>query len=338
MGRIRNRLPQLLMAGFLGTWIVASGWTALAAEAWSLPDSGIRMETEEKQAYVAEKMEKLFHSPSVAAATEKPFSPPDGWVYERYGLGDCNMERLENPKEKSHRIVLQLHGGGYINPLGNGHRSLCVKQMVLAGAKSGYMLDYRTAPEHTYPAALEDAINAYEDILAKGADPKEIVVFGDSAGGNLALELSLYLREHNRPQPGAVVLISPWTTFETNLPSRKRNAERDMILGKINPHMYNEVKKPSYGKGLSAKDPRLSPIYADLKNFPPMLIQAGGQELFLDESIVLAKKAAEDGTEVTLTVYPDMSHDFALLLPELEDSVVSFKEIRDFLNRHMKND
>lgn len=338
MSRIRNRLPQWLIAGFLGTWIVTSGCTALAAEAWSLPNSGIRMETEEKQAYVAEKMEKLFHSSSAATVTAKPFSPPDGWAYEHYDLGSCNVERMENPKAKSHRIVLQFHGGGYINPLGDGHRSLCVKQMVLTEAKSGYLLDYRTAPEHTYPAALEDAIKAYEDILAKGADPKEIVVFGDSAGGNLALELSLYLREHHRPQPGAVVLISPWSTFETNLPSRTRNAERDMILGKINPRMYNEVRKPSYGKGFSAKDPRLSPIYADLKDFPPMLIQAGGQELFLDESIALAKKAAEDGTDVTLTVYPDMSHDFALLLPELEDSVVSFKEIRDFLNRHMKND
>ena len=329
-------LPRLLAAGILGAWIAASGGTVSVAAAWSLPDSGISMEAEAKQAYIAEKMEKLFHSPPVAVAAAESFSPPEGWAYERYALGECKVERLENPAAGSNRVVLQLHGGGYINPLGNGHRFLCVKQMVLAGARSAYMVDYRIAPEHTYPSALEDAVGAYEDILSQGANPQEIVVCGDSAGGNLALELSLYLREHNRPQPGALVLISPWTTFETNLPSRKQNAERDLILGKINPRMYNEVGSPSYGGGLSAKDPRLSPIYANLGGLPPLLIQAGGQEMFLDESIALAQKAADDGTDVTLTVYPGMSHDFALLLPELEDSVDSFKEIRDFLHRHMK--
>ena len=199
------------------------------------------------------------------------------------------------------------------------------------------MLDYRTAPKHTYPAALKDAVRGYEDILSKGADPNKIIVFGDSAGANLALALSLYLKEHNRPQPGALVLVSPWTTFETDFPSRLKNAERDMILGKINPRMYNEVGNPSYGKGISQKDSRLSPIYADLKGLPPMLIQAGGSEMFLDESVALVKKAADDGIIATFTAYPDMSHDFALLLPELEDSVNSFKEIRDFVNRYVKN-
>ena len=165
--------------------------------------------------------------------------------------------------------------------------------------------------------------------------PQDIVVFGDSAGGNLALALSLYLREHNKPQPGALILISLWTTFETNLPSRKNNADRDLILGKINPRMYNEVSKPSYGKGLAAKDARISPLYANLQGLPPMLIQAGGYEMFLDESVALAKKAAADGTVVTLTVYPGMSHDFALLLPELKNSIDSFKEIRDFVNLHL---
>ena len=337
MKKTKYRLLRLLFAGLFGAWISVTGLTALAAEAWSLPDSGIRMESEAKRAYVAEKMKKIFSASPTTAATAKSFSPPDGWKYERYDLGDCKMETLNNPASNSGRIVFQLHGGGYINSLGDGHRALAVKQTVLTGASSAYMLDYRTAPKHTYPAALKDAVRGYEDILSKGADPNKIVVFGDSAGANLALALSLYLKEHNIPQPGALVLISPWTTFETDFPSRLQNAECDMILGKINPRMYNEVGNPSYGKGIYPKDSRLSPIYADLKGLPPMLIQAGGSEMFLDESVALVKKAADDGIIATFTAYPDMSHDFALLLPELEDSIDSFKEIRDFVNRYVKN-
>lgn len=335
MKKAKERLARLFFAGVFGALIAVSSMPAFAAAAWQLPESGIRMEAPDKQAYVLEKMTKIFRPTVQPAQAAKTFTAPDGWTYESYALENSRVEKLENPTQKSRRVVLQLHGGGYINALSNGHRELGVKQMVLTNARTAYLVDYRTSPEHVYPAALEDAVQAYEDILAKGADPREIIVFGDSAGGNLALALSLYLREHNRPQPGALVLISPWATFETKLPSRTYNADRDLILGKINPRMYNEVAKPSYGKGLSAEDARLSPMYANLKNLPPMLIQAGGYELFLDESIALAKKAAEDGTDVTLTVYPGMSHDFALLLPELQDSVASFQEIRDFTNRHL---
>ena len=341
MWKAKGRLCRILFAGFVGTFIAASSWSALAAEAWKLPDSGIIMADKEKQAYVAEKMGKIFQpATNTPKATNEQvpksnFAAPDGWEYTVFSLGDLSVEQLNNPFATSKRTVLQFHGGGYINSLGDGHRLFCVKQMVLTDAKAGYIVDYRTAPEYTYPSALEDAVRAYEGILSKGTVPKDIVVFGDSAGGNLALELSLYLREHNMPQPGAMVLASPWATFETDLPSRKQNADRDLILGKINPRMYNEILNPSYGKGLSAKDVHLSPMYADLAGLPPMLIQAGGYELFLDESIALAQKAAGDGTDVTLTVYPGMSHDFALLLPELDDSVKSFKEIRDFVNRHM---
>ncbi len=333
--KTKGQMARLLTAGFFGAWLTVSAMTAGAAPAWSLPDTGMKLEPAAKQAYVQEKMAKIFRPAVSAPVAVKPFAAPDGWLYESYALGSCKVEKLENPQAQTSRVVLQLHGGGYINALSNGHRMLGVKQMVLTNARRAYMADYRTAPKNTYPAALEDAVKVYEDILAQGNAPQDIVVFGDSAGGNLALALSLYLREHNKPQPGALILISPWTTFETNLPSRKNNADRDLILGKINPRMYNEINKPSYGKGLAAKDARISPLYADLQGLPPLLIQAGGYELFLDESIALAKKAATDGADVTLTVYPGMSHDFALLLPELKDSIDSFKEIRDFVNRHL---
>ena len=131
-------------------------------------------------------------------------------------------------------------------------------------------------------------------------------------------------------------MASPWTTFEHKKgTSRYYNDEKDVILGKGTP-LNIPVKDAKYKGKLNRKDPRLSPIYADLSGLPPMLIQAGGNELFLTESVRLAEKAAADGIPVTLTVYPGMSHDFALLLPEMQDSIDSLDEIADFANRYMK--
>lgn len=198
-------------------------------------------------------------------------------------------------------------------------------------AREIWLVDYRLAPKNFYPAALDDAKQVYAELLRRGVDPKKLIVFGDSAGGNLALELSIYLREKNLPQPAALILASPWTTFETNLPSRIQNVDRDKILGSINPRVYNEVCNPSYAGDLPLNDPRLSPIYADLSNLPPILIQVGGEELFLDEGIELLKKSAADGLKVTLTVYAGMSHDFAVVIPELDDTIKSFAEIKNFV-------
>jgi len=198
------------------------------------------------------------------------------------------------------------------------------------------MVNYRLAPRHTYPAALDDAMTAYRFMLKKGYKPENIIVFGDSAGGNLALALSAKLKEEKLPQPALLILDSPWTTLETESPSRKESVKRDLVLGEINPGMFHEINHPTYAKGMNLSDPHLSPIYGDLTGFPPMLIQAGGYELFLDDGMKLAKKAAADNVKVTLTVYPGMSHDFALCLPELQDSIDSFAEIRDFINLNMK--
>ena len=301
-----------------------------AAPAWELPDSGVELYGTAKQSYVAETVEAAYSKNN----PDNYFSAPDGWNYEILNLGKFNLEYLENPAGNPNRVILQLHGGGYVLALTNGHRNLAVKYGVLADAGKIYSVDYRIAPENVYPAALEDAVAAYQEILWRGATPEEIIVIGDSAGGNLTLALSLYLKEHGISQPKMLILVSPWATVQNNLPSRKYNAPRDLILGEGTP-LFEPVKKPVYSKGLKAKDPRVSPIYADLKNLPPMLIQAGGCELFLDECLALAKKAAADNVKCTLTVYPEMSHDFALLLPNLQETLDSFREIRDFINQNM---
>mgnify|MGYP002623805471 CR=1 FL=1 len=324
------KLGKIFAAGVLSLSLLTG--TTFAAPAWQLPQSGKSFSDAAKQSYVAERMGKFFDGKITST-----FAVPDKWTYEKFSINGVKVERLANPKQKkSARVALQLHGGGYIWGLSDSYRDFAIKQAVLTEAREIFMVDYRLAPENLYPAALEDAAQVYEELLARGIDSKNIIVFGDSAGGNLALELAIYLRENNLPQPAMLILNSPWTTLETDLPSRTENADRDLILGKINPVMYPAVSNtPVYGGDIPLNDPRLSPIYADLKNLPPMLIQIGGYELFVDEGIELLKKATADNLDVTLSVYAGMSHDFSLLLPELDDSIKSFAEIKNFVNLHM---
>lgn len=325
------KLGKIFAAGMLSLSLLTGSVTTFAAPAWKLPASGKTFSDDAKQAYVADYMDKFFHG-----QIKMTFAAPDKWTYEKFTVNGVKVERLINPKQKkSSRVVLQLHGGGYIWGLADSYRDLAVKQAVLTDAREVWLVDYRLAPENLYPAALDDAATVYAELLRRKVDPKNLIVFGDSAGGNLAIELSIRLREENLPQPAMLILASPWTTFETNLPSRTENSERDLILGVKNPTMYQGVCNPIYGGDIPWNDSRLSPIYADLTGLPPMLIQIGGYEMFADEGIELLRKATADNLNVTLTVYRGMSHDFALLMPELDDSIKSFAEIKSFVNLHL---
>jgi len=324
---MRKFFKALIVASMLISFSPTS-----AMPVWTLPADGVKLEGSAKQDYVKSKMDVVYKRAKGARHPFSRFDTPDGWSYEKFTVDGVKVELLDNPNAKTNRVVLHLHGGGYILPLDNGHRNLGMVQGVLADAAQVYLLDYRITPQNVYPAALEDTVKVYREILRQGVAPENIIVTGDSAGGNLALELSLYLKQNKMAQPKCLVLISPWATMTTNLPSRKYNDNRDLILGKGTPLYEGVQKKSPYAGKMNLNDPRLSPIYADLKGLPPMLIQVGAYELFLDEGIELAKKAAADDVKVTLTVYPGMSHDFALLLPELQDSVDSFVEIRDFIN------
>ncbi len=327
------RWTKLIAAGILSASLFSAN--VFAAPAWNPEKSGLKFDNAAKQNYMAKKMD-IFFNPSPSAKV-KDFEAPDGWEYKTFDLNGMQIERLKNPKsENSKRVVLQLHGGAYIGGLTNLYREFGVKQAVVTGARELYMINYRLAPQNTFPAALDDAVAAYKYVLKKhGA--KNIIVIGDSAGGNLALALSVYLKENNIQQPALMVLDSPWTTLETDLPSRENNSERDVVLGKNNPRLYPEVLNPTYGGNLPLNDYRLSPLYADLTGFPPILIQTGGYETLLDDSVKFMEKAITDGVDVTLTVYAGMPHDFALVMPELQDSINLFKEIGSFVNRHMRN-
>ena len=328
-GGMNMKLGKIIATGVLNLSLLMG--TTYAAPAWTLPPNGKVLSDDVKQAYVADYMQKLF-----GEQIKIKFAAPDKWSYEIFTVNGVKVERLANPKaKKSSRVVLQLHGGGYIDGLTDLYRDLAVKQAVLTEAREVFMVDYRLVPENIYPCALEDAAQVYEELLARGIASKDIIVFGDSAGGNLALALSLKLKEEKLPQPAMLILNSPWTTLETDFPSREGNADRDVVLGRTNPRMNNGVANPLYAGKIPLNDPRLSPIYADLRGLPPILIQIGGYELFVDEGIELLRKATADELSVTLSVYPGMPHDFAMLIPDLDDSIKSFAEIRDFVNLNM---
>lgn len=294
----------------------------------------VELRGQQMQLYVREQTKQMF-SPATAqkALKQRLFSLPKGWSQTRETINGIPVERLAPEKARTSKVIFQLHGGGYILPLGNSHRNLAAALINKLGVKEVVAVDYRIAPQHTYPGALEDSFKVYQELIKK-VNPADIIITGDSAGGNLAVELALKIKEKNLPQPSMLILMSPWATLGTTPKSREENFEKDLILGENNPMMYQEVQNPSYLGKYSPQDPRLSPIYADLKGLPPMLIQVGSYELFRDEGFQLAFKAASDNVKVTITSYPEMSHDFSLVLPELDDSRSALDEVASFVKNN----
>ena len=295
---------------------------------------GIVLTGEAKQTYIKTQMD-AFYYPS-EDSKPAPFTAPEGWSYEKTSIGNVPVECLAPPNPTTKRIVLQLHGGAYMSGLTDLYRTVAVRQAAYTNAREIYCVDYRHAPLHRYPAALEDAATVYRGLLARGTRPSDIIIFGDSAGGNLTVALALHLRDKGLPQPAALILLSPWTDFEhKDGTSRTENFTKDKVLGEGTPFAPHLRKTPPYAGSLPLDDPRLSPIHTDLSELPPMLIQTGGYDILLPEDEQLAKKAKADGTSVTFTVYPEMPHVFPLVLPELAESIAALEEVRDFVNRYM---
>lgn len=287
--------------------------------------------------YIDQKTDAIFKPAAAPArAASASYEVPQGWSRENLNWNGVSVEKYTAQNPASSRTVFFLHGGGYVGGLHNRYRDWGIHQGDLAGAATLLAVDYRIAPEHTYPAALDDAVAAYKGALAAGYDPGQMVLVGDSAGGNLAAALALYLRDHQIPLPRAIVLISPWVDMGNTLPSRSQNFQKDQILGAKNLRLGGEIARPSYTGTASLTDPYLSPAYADLTGLPPVLITAGGNELFLDDTALLAAHAKAAGALVQYTIYPGMSHDWTILFPELPESAAMNQEIHDFIVHHVK--
>lgn len=215
-------------------------------------------------------------------------------------------------------VILYLHGGAYALGSINTHREF-VAQLARATRMRGLALDYRLAPEHPYPAALEDATTAYRWLLAQRFDPSQIIIAGDSAGGGLALATLVSLRDSATPLPAGAVCISPWTDLALTGASIQNKKSVDPILDPDSLEIYARYYAGEHGRTL----PLISPLYADLSGLPPLLIQVSTDEILLNDATRFAKAARKAGVDVTLDVWDEMFHVFQLvtLLPETKKAI-----------------
>ena len=222
------------------------------------------------------------------------------------------------------RVILYIHGGSWNSGSINSHRPLAANIAIACKARA-LIIDYRLAPEFPYPAANEDAMAAYEWLLANGNSPQQIAVMGDSAGGTLTLGLLIQLRDQGKPLPALAVCLSPATDFSMSGESWRRNRTKDIMLNLKNIQKAGEI----YIKGADLRSPLISPLFADLHSLPPLLIQVGSDELLLSDAKLFTEKAREAGVPVTLEVWDGMQHVWqytASFVPEARRAIVNIGE------------
>jgi epsilon-lactone hydrolase len=218
------------------------------------------------------------------------------------------------PGADAARALLYLHGGGFSAGSIVSHRAMVTETGRAAQART-LAIDYRRTPEHPFPAALDDALNAYRWLLAQGVQPSRIAIGGDSAGGGLTLATMVSLRESGLPLPACAWCISPWVDMEARGESYASKAAIDPMISQ----QYILELAGWYLGGVAPRTPLAAPLHADLGGLPPLLIQVGSAETLLDDAIGLASRAAAADVRVTLEVWPHMIHAWPLFHQQLTD-------------------
>jgi epsilon-lactone hydrolase len=237
----------------------------------------------------------------------------------------CRVARPLQGSDES-RAVLYFHGGGYCLGSAKSHGHLGA--MIAKGAGCPVVLpDYRLAPEHPCPAGIEDGVAVWRALLAEGLDPARLVMGGDSAGGGLTFALALALRDGGLALPGGLFAISPWVNLSNTGDSYTAKAARDPILKKGDLDLMAGL----YAGGLSIRDGRVSPLFADLSGLPPVLIQVGEEELLVSDATRLAERAGLAGTEISLHIWPDMIHVWHWFWPLLTEARTAIAHLTGFI-------
>lgn len=258
--------------------------------------------------------------------------PPSGLTrhfdYERVTIGEAAGEWFRHDELDPSRVLLYLHGGGYSIGSVDSHRDL-IARIARASGATAFALDYRRAPEHRFPAQLDDAVACYRWLLEQDVDPARLVVGGESAGGGLTLSLLVRLRDEGGPLPAAAVCISPWVDLEASSPSIRKNEPYDYVSRRVlKAHARRFVRRAQ------RREPLAAPLHADLSGLPPLLIHAGGVEAILDDATRIAERARAAGVEVELDVYDDMIHAWHLFARFFSESKRAIDEIGAFVRRH----
>ena len=297
------------------------------------------------QAHVAVWVLKMRFKPALARAegnaprvrklmTPAPFRVPRDVIItpgEAGGVaGEWVQSRDRESAPKGHGLtMLYLHGGGYVAMSAQTHRAITT-----SFAQHGFRVfapNYRLAPEHLFPAAVDDAVAAWRGLLRDGGfEPEATVVAGDSAGGGLAVAMMAAARDQGDPLPAAAALFSAWTDLAASGESIRRNDRRcAMFLGE-----YITRGARYYLGSADPRNPLASPLYADLSHLPPLLIHAGSDEVLLDDSTRLAERARAAGVRVELKVWPVVPHVWQLVYPGMPEARQSMREAAEFLKRY----
>jgi acetyl esterase/lipase len=250
---------------------------------------------------------------------------PEGTKIEEIEIAGLPAEWI-TPPDYDDRIILYLHGGAYTVGSCASHRGL-VGHIAQAGRARLLLPEYRLAPEHPFPAALDDAVKVYRALLDEGMTPESLVLAGDSAGGGLTLSTLVALRDQGDPLPAAAVLISPWTDLAASGESIQSRAAKDPWL------RADRVAQTAahYHAHVDPRDPRVSPLYADLHGLPPLLIQVGDHEILLCDSTRLAERAEDAGVDVTLEVWEGMWHVWHIMVGWMPESQIAIDRIGRFV-------
>jgi acetyl esterase/lipase len=246
-------------------------------------------------------------------------------------LGGVPTEILASPGANTAKAIFYIHGGGWVGGSPATHRALTWRLAEQVGVPV-YAVDYRLAPEHPYPAGLDDCLAAYRALLAKGIAPADVVVGGDSAGGNLTLALALRLKAEGTPQPAALVCLSPATDLATGTASHTSNAKKDAMF---DPRTFRTIGK-YYFPGVDGTDPFISPRRGDPSGLPPVLFHASAVEMLRDDSVLMAQKMRDAGVATEIEIWPGVPHVWHVMADMLPEGRAAIAKVVAFIKTQLK--
>jgi monoterpene epsilon-lactone hydrolase len=253
-------------------------------------------------------------------------SIPKGVIVTTITVSGIPAEWIEPIDGNSDKVLLYLHGGGYCVCSPGTHRGIATRLALTSHAQI-LMLDYRLAPEHPFPAALEDTLTAFHWLLGQGIQESKISIGGDSAGGGLSLAAAMTLRDAGLALPEKLFLLSPWTDLTLSGASIRSKMKNDPILNGGNLQDFVSA----YIGNKNPTNPLISPLFGNLQGLPPVLIHVGSDEILLDDSIKLAAHLRSAGVPVELEIWEGMWHVFQIFAPFLPESQLSLQKIGEFL-------